>query len=193
MTRLTLLLSLIPFLLTGCPEEESEPASPPPTEPAPEEPTAEAPAGEEEAAEETAEEEATAEREDQSDLECENDDVSCPLHDWQIEHAEPAVQDRDTDKLAAVLHQIEFYAPDASWNEGENGWARIARRGAIAAEAGDFDEARKACRNCHREYPNEEMPFRDMYRQQGYRTAELPELPENAAETGIPDLQMDEG
>ena len=192
MTRLTLLLSLIPFLLTGCPEEESAPSTPPPTEPAPEEPTAEAPApAEEPAEEETAE--PTAEREDQSELECENEDVSCPLHDWQIEHAEPAVQDRDTDKLAAVLHQIEFYAPEESWNEGENGWARIARRGAIAAEAGDFDEARKACRNCHREYPNEEMPFRDMYRQQGYRTAELPELPENAAETGIPDLEMNEG
>ena len=192
MTRLTLFFALATLLLAGCPEEESAPAAPP-TEPAPEEPTAEeTPPPAEEPAEEEAEE-ATAEREDQSELDCDDAEISCPLYDWQTEHAEPAVQDRDTAKLAQVLHQIEFYAPDASWNEGENGWARIARRGAVAAEAGDFDEARKACRNCHREYPNEELPFREMYRQQGYRTAELPDLPENAAETGLPDLETNEG
>lgn len=145
------------------------------------------------ASDETDDEVAQAGATDQSELNCDDADVSCPLYDFQVANAEPAVSNNDVAGVAKVLHQIEFFAPDPSWNEGENGWAQIARRGAVAAEAGKMREARKACRECHRLFPTEDTPFRNMYETQGYRTRALPALPDGAESTGLPDLVVEAG
>lgn len=186
-------------LVAGCSEKKAEETPTPEPDPAAAAATeqdspvaAEAEPAEGEPAEgETAQAEAPAEPddavggEDQSELDCDAADVTCPLYDFQIANAQTAVENNDTDALAKVLHQIEFFAPDPSWNEGENGWAQIARRGAVAAEAGNMREARRACRECHRLFPDEEMPFRKMYETQGHRTRALPELPADAETTGL--------
>ncbi len=116
-------------------------------------------------------------------MDCEAEDADCPLFDWMNANTVAAVEDRDIEALQVALHKIEFLAPDPSWNEeGEDGWAQISRAGAIKAEEGDFRGARAACKACHQQW-------RDAFREQGYRTAPVPELPENAGE-GDPDLEM---
>jgi hypothetical protein len=183
--------------LAACSEKPADTTteSPPPETPTMDETAMEETAMEEPSMEEPTMEEPTMEetptqaRTDETDLECESEDVVCPQFEWMEANVKPAVEARDTAALARLLHQIEFLAPDPSWNEGENGWAQIARRGAIAAEAGNFNEARAACRNCHTQFPTEEESFRDMFRKQGWRTAPMQTLPENS-EQGIPDLQM---
>lgn len=193
-------LPLISFALIACAEKKEEPDSiqePAVAEAPPEEPATEPedePVDDEVAAEAPEEETGEAEAgEDQSELDCEAEGVECPLYAFQVANAQTAVENNDVEAVAKVLHQIEFFAPDASWNEGPNGWAQIARRGAVAAEAGEMREARKACRECHRQYPNEDMPFRKMYETQGHRTRALPELPENAETTGMPGIEVEAG
>jgi hypothetical protein len=187
-----MLLAAVSLLVCGvviaCGQSESSDPEPTrtPAEPAP---TVEPP--EPPADPEPPPEPAGAEREDQSELDCEDESADCPMFAWMDQNTVPAVEGRDTKALAIALHQIEFMAPDPSWNEPPNGWAQIARRGAIAAEAGDFEGARAACKSCHTEYPTEDESFRDKYRKEGFRTDGLPEMPENAAE-GMPDLEMGE-
>ena len=130
-------------------------------------------------------------QESQADLECDSDDVTCPLYDWMEENVKPAVENRDVEAVGKVLHQIEFLSPDPAWTEGENGWAQIARRGALAAEAGDLREARRACKACHKLLPDEARAYRALFRER-HRLAPLPELPEDADE-GMPNLDMGEG
>lgn len=168
---------------------ESPPETPTMEETAMQEPVMEEPTMEEPTMEEPTMEEPAQARTDETELECEAEDVVCPQFEWMEANVKPAVEARDTAALARLLHQIEFLAPDPTWNEGENGWAQIARRGAVAAEAGNFNEARAACRNCHTQFPTEEESFRDMFRKQGWRTHPMQELPANS-EQGIPDLQM---
>ncbi len=151
---------------------------PPPT-PADPAPTPEEPPAPEEPAQ-PAQPSQAGTGEDQSDLECEADEVTCPMFDWMEENTVPAVENRNLPELAKALHKIEFMAPDPSWNEGDEGWARISRDGATKAEAGDFRGARAACKACH-------QSWRDRFRQEGRRTAPMPELPDNA-EQGLPNL-----
>jgi hypothetical protein len=117
---------------------------------------------------------------DQSEMDCEAEDANCPLFDWMTANTVPAVENRDLPALTKALHQIEFLAPDESWNvnQGENGWAAISRAGAEKAEAGDFRGARVACKACHDQW-------RDRFRQEGRRTAPMPELPAGS-ENGRP-------
>jgi hypothetical protein len=129
--------------------------------------------------------------ESQADLECESEDVTCPLFDWMEENVKPAVEDRDVEAVGKALHRIEFLSPDPAWNEGENGWAQIARRGALAAEAGDLREARRACKACHKLLPEEAGSYRDLFRER-HRLAPVPELPDDA-DQGMPNLDMGEG
>jgi hypothetical protein len=192
----TRVLVLIAALL-GCSEKPAETTTEsPPETPTMDEPTMETATQEpvmEEPPQEPTMEETPPEQaagEDQSDLECESEDVVCPQFEWMEANVKPAVEARDNAALARLLHQIEFLAPDPSWNEPPNGWAQIARRGALAAEAGNFNEARAACRSCHTQFPTEDESFRDMFRKQGHRTAPMQTLPENS-EAGIPDLPME--
>lgn len=197
MKRITTLTALLACLgLAGaCGNEGGEtaatPDNPPVEETTPTEPTEpEEPAEPEEPEEPAEEPEEQVQREDQTDLECENDDVDCPTYTWYEENlGEDVMSARDTEAIAIALHKVEFLAPVEAWNEGPTGWVQIARRGAIAAEAGDFDTARQACRQCHVLYPERGNSYRGQFRAGGFRTDPFPELPENAAE-GVPDLEV---
>jgi hypothetical protein len=94
-----------------------------------------------------------------------------------------ATEDRDLAAMAKALHEIEFLAPSEDWNQGADGWAQIARAGAVAAEANDFDEAKKSCKGCHKRW-------REQFREnENFRRRPLPTLPANA-EKGRTDLVM---
>ena len=75
------------------------------------------------------------------------------------------------DLLDAGFRIIEHFAPSMEWNQGEDGWAQIARAGATAAEAGDFNGAKATCKRCHKKWRGE---FRD---NENFRRRPLPELP----------------
>ena len=146
----------------------------------------EAAEGEGEAAEGEAAAPLAATGEDQSELDCEADDVDCPLFTWMNGNMLPVVEadEQDLAALAKVLHKVEFLVPEPSWNEDtETGWSYIARTGATKAEAGEWRGARRACRNCHR-------TWRDRFREEGRRLSAMPELPDNAEE-GNPELSTD--
>lgn len=105
----------------------------------------------------------------------------CPMEKWMEENTKAAVENRDLKALAAALHKMEFMSPTEEWNEGENGWAKIARRGAVAAEKGNFKEARASCKSCHKAYKED---F-----QATYRKRLMPELPAEA-DKGRTDLEI---
>jgi hypothetical protein len=83
------------------------------------------------------------------------DDKGGPLHDWMEKHMEPAMEKRDLKALGEALKQSAKFAPDSSWNDGDNSWKKIAEDGAAAAAAGDFKEARKSCKSCHKAWRKE--------------------------------------
>lgn len=150
------------------PTTAQEPAPQPEPEPEPE-PTAEAP-----------EPPAPV---DQSDLECEAEDVVCPMFEWMEENTKRAVEEGDVEAMAKAFHKIEFMTPVPEWDaaeHGDEGWARMSRRGAELAEQRNTREARRMCKACHEKW-------RDAFREQGLRTAPMPELPANA-DQGRPDL-----
>ena len=45
--------------------------------------------------------------------------------------------------------------PNPKWNEGETGWAKIAKAGAAAAKAGDAAATGAACKSCHKAWRNQ--------------------------------------
>ena len=168
---------------------EDEPAAPPP-EPTPaEQPAPEAaPPDPDPAAERGTPGEdqagATPPPVDQSDLECENEDVVCPMFEWMEENTKRAVEEGDVEAMAKAFHKIEFMTPVPEWDapeHGDDGWVRISRRGAVLSEERNGREARRMCKACHEKW-------RDAFREQGFRTHPMVELPENA-EAGRPDLQ----
>lgn len=180
MTRTYFVIALAAFVAAGCGEKKVEPAA---------EQAAEAPAPSEKAAAEEApspDEKAPAdERTAAADVELAPEGCGaegaplCPLGQWMEDHILDPMEAKDTEKLAKLLHTIEFMSPKPEWNEGEDGWAQIARAGAKAAEAGDFKGAKATCKGCHQKW-------RDAYREDFWRYP-VPELPENA-EAGMPNL-----
>lgn len=86
----------------------------------------------------------------------------CPLQKWMEDNLGPAMEQRDTTRIAEALAKIPALAPDASWNSGAQGWSAIAEAGAEKARAGDFDGAKASCKGCHK-------AFRERYRTE-YRT-----------------------
>ena len=169
----------------ACGEDEAEPAqpTPPPVEtPTPAEPEVPEPPPEEPPEEQPRA--AVGTGEDQSELECEAEDVVCPMFEWMEENTKRAVEEGDVEAMAKAFHQIEFMTPVADWDSeehGEDSWVRISRRGAVLAEEGNAREARRMCKACHEKW-------RDAFREQGLRTAPMPELPDNAHE-GRTDIQ----
>ncbi|MCS6799606.1 MAG: hypothetical protein NZ898_13995 [Myxococcota bacterium] len=78
------------------------------------------------------------------------------------ENVRPAAEDGDLARLNTLLRQIAQFAPEPSWNEGDDGWAAIANRGAEAAAKGDLRGARASCKSCHQRW-------RKLYREQHRR------------------------
>lgn len=119
--------------------------------------------------------------EDQSELDCESDEIVCPLFDWMDKNTVPAMENQDLAAIARALHQIEFMAPEPTWNDGDKGWAQIARKGAVEAEAGNFKGVKASCKSCHK-------AWRDQFRTQ-YRLNPVPNLPPEANK-GLPGLEL---
>ncbi len=192
-TKLALSFGLVGMLALGCGNKAEEEAA----AKAAAEATAEAQAAADNAAQETekkmeqlkkiAEEQAAAQTADEHPTiegECGGEvegQQLCPMEKWMEENTKAAVEERDLEALAAALHKMEFMAPVEEWNDGEDGWAKIARRGAVAAEKGKFKEARASCKSCHKAHKEE---F-----QEKYRKRLMPELPEDA-EKGRSDLEI---
>lgn len=77
---------------------------------------------------------------------CAKDDL-CPLQRWMRERVAPAMASSNGEALASALVETARFSPSPDWR-----WADIAKDGASAAKRGDFDEAAKACVQCHDAY-----------------------------------------
>jgi hypothetical protein len=86
----------------------------------------------------------------------------CPLQGWMEKHMQVPFEAKDLGKLADALAKAAKLAPDPKWNEGDNGWAKIANDAAAAAKAGNFEAVQQACKACHkawrRKYKKEHRP-----------------------------------
>lgn len=87
---------------------------------------------------------------------------SCPLQGWMEKNMDSAVEKEDAKALAAAFEKSATLVPDPKWNEGDNGWAKIAKAGADAAKSGDIAAAKKECKTCHK-------AWRDKYKKE-FRT-----------------------
>jgi hypothetical protein len=68
----------------------------------------------------------------------------CPTQKWMKENMKPAFDEKDGPKLAKALDDVAAHTP-----AGFTGWDTIAKKGADAARAGDFDGVKAACKSCH--------------------------------------------
>jgi hypothetical protein len=87
---------------------------------------------------------------------------SCPLQGWMEKNMDTAVEKNDAKALAAAFEKSAAFVPDPKWNDGDSGWAKIAKAGADAAKGGDIAAAKKECKTCHK-------AFRDKYKKE-FRT-----------------------
>jgi hypothetical protein len=87
---------------------------------------------------------------------------NCPLQDWMEKNVDPASEKGDAKALASAFDKIVNFVPDPKWNDGDAGWAKIAKEGAALAGKGDVAGAKKQCKTCHK-------AWRDKYKAQ-FRT-----------------------
>jgi cytochrome c556 len=80
---------------------------------------------------------------------------SCPLQGWMEKHMQEPFDSKDLKVLAASLETAAGFAPDPKWNDGATGWAKIAKDGAAAAKAGNFDAVQQSCKSCHKAWRNQ--------------------------------------
>jgi len=92
---------------------------------------------------------------------------ACPMQAWMEKFANPPIDDKDLKALEIVFERSAKLVPDPKWNEGDTGWAKLAHDGAAAARSGDFAEAKKLCKSCHK-------VWREKYREQ-FRTRPIRE------------------
>lgn len=72
----------------------------------------------------------------------------CPLQAWMRQYVATAVAAGDTTALAKALDRVGGMSPDPSFSA----WSEYSKRGADAARAGNMDQARKSCQQCHDAY-----------------------------------------
>ena len=75
---------------------------------------------------------------------------SCPLQGWMEKNVGDPFDKKDLAKVAQSLEKVATMAPDPKWNEGDKGWAKIAKEGAAAAKAGNAAGTGAACKTCHK-------------------------------------------
>jgi hypothetical protein len=75
---------------------------------------------------------------------------SCPLQGWMERNVQKPLDDGDFARLAQALSRVPRFAPDPSWNDGEQGWSKLAEAAAAAAKARDGDAVEQSCKACHR-------------------------------------------
>ena len=52
---------------------------------------------------------------------------SCPLQGWMEKNVDDPMSDKDLATVAKSLEKVAKMAPDPKWNDGDTGWAKIAR------------------------------------------------------------------
>ena len=60
-----------------------------------------------------------------------------------------AYDKEDVKALEGLLAKVVEFVPDAKWNEGAQGWSKIATEGSAKAKAGDFKAVQATCKSCH--------------------------------------------
>jgi len=70
--------------------------------------------------------------------------ADCPLQGWMKANMTPALTVGDAPRLQRAFTRLADLAPT-----GYDGWRPAASRGADAASRGDFEAARRACKQCH--------------------------------------------
>src|SRR5688572_6791014 len=71
----------------------------------------------------------------------------CPLQGWMEKNMQDPFDAKDLKKVAESLEKAAEFAPVPKWNEGENGWSKLAKDGAAAAKAGDFAKVQQTCKS----------------------------------------------
>ena len=77
------------------------------------------------------------------------------------QHLQHAVEAEDLPALAKGLTRAATFAPDPSWNTGDQAWSTIAKSGAAAATAGDLATAKQTCKTCHKAWRSK---YKETYR-----------------------------
>ena len=85
----------------------------------------------------------------------------CPLGDWMEANMQAAYDKEDLKALEKHLEKAATFAPDPSWNKGDNAWEKIAKDAAAKAKAGDFKAVQASCKSCHKTWRKK---YRDEFR-----------------------------
>lgn len=80
---------------------------------------------------------------------------SCPLQGWMEKNMQDPLDKKDLKTVAASLEKAAKFVPDPKWNDGPNGWTKIATDGAAAAKAGNAEGTQAACKACHKAWRSE--------------------------------------
>lgn len=75
---------------------------------------------------------------------------NCPLQGWMEKHMQEPFDNKDLKKVAESLETAAGFVPDPKWNDGATGWSKIAKDGAAAAKAGNFEAVQQSCKSCHK-------------------------------------------
>jgi len=91
----------------------------------------------------------------------------CPLQGWMDKNVQAALEAGKLDELAKLLgEKVPKAVPDKKWNDGDQGWSKLAKEGADAAKAGDKKAVMATCKSCHK-------AWREKYKD-AFRTKPLP-------------------
>jgi hypothetical protein len=74
----------------------------------------------------------------------------CPLQGFMSKNLQDPLDANDVAAVGKNVQRVAAFVPDPSWNTGNNSWSSLVQGVATAAESGDADSTREACKNCHR-------------------------------------------
>jgi hypothetical protein len=74
----------------------------------------------------------------------------CPLQGFMSKNLQDPLDAANTSLVGKNVTRVADFVPDPTWNTGNNSWSSLVQGVATAAESGDVDSTREACKNCHR-------------------------------------------
>jgi hypothetical protein len=74
----------------------------------------------------------------------------CPLQAFMSKNLQDPLDAKDVAAVGKNVLRVAEFVPDPSWNTGNSSWSSLVQGVATAAESGDTDSTREACKNCHR-------------------------------------------
>jgi hypothetical protein len=80
-------------------------------------------------------------------FDCGSREKPCPMQGWMKRVMAPASSSRDPDALSKALAYVAAHVPP-----GFSTWAAIANDGGAKAAAGNIDDAKASCKQCHDTY-----------------------------------------